>query len=123
MTAIRTLAGLSAGASLLALAPSVAAKDHSHHHPTPVPSDAQHADHQDHDAKPSATHVGHDMPMTSPYGPWPITRDASGTSWQPDLGQHGGVHAVAGDWTVMSHAVLNLVPARAAGTRPSFPGC
>ena len=38
-----------------------------------------------------------------------MSRDASGTAWQPDLGEHGGVHARVGDWTLMSHALLNLV--------------
>ena len=118
MTAIRTLAGLSAGASLLALAPHVAAQDHAHHHPaSPAPAEAAHADHRGAEVSGSDPHAGHDMPMTSPYGPWPVTRDASGTSWQPDLGQHGGVHAAAGDWAVMSHAVLNLVYDTQSGPR------
>ncbi|MBD3837411.1 hypothetical protein [Brevundimonas sp.] len=118
MTAIRTLAGLSAGASLLALAPSVAAQDHSHHHPAQtVPAETARLEHDDRAASSSVSHVGHDMPMTSPYGSWPITRDASGTSWQPDLGEHGGIHATAGDWIVMSHAALNLVYDTQSGPR------
>ncbi|MGE0828378.1 MAG: hypothetical protein AB7O04_03385 [Hyphomonadaceae bacterium] len=36
-------------------------------------------------------------------------REASGTSWQPDVSTHGGVHAQAGDWMVMSHVLLNAV--------------
>ncbi len=47
--------------------------------------------------------------MTSPLGAWPMSRDASGTSWQPDLGRHGGVHWSRGDWDFMGHAQLNLV--------------
>lgn len=122
MTAIRTLAGLCAGASLLALAQTAAAQDHSHHHPTePAPPVDPHAGHQP--AAPASSppqtsaHRGHDMPMTSPYGSWPMTRDASGTSWQPDLGEHGGVHTTLGQWTVMSHAVLNLVYDTQSGPR------
>ena len=46
--------------------------------------------------------------MTSALGPWPMSRDASGTSWQPDLSEHGGVHTQNGDWLIMSHALINL---------------
>lgn len=102
-----------AGASLLALALPAAAQDHSHH-PAPV-RPAQ-------PAQPDA-HAGHAMPavdhsqdhgdahaaMTSPLGRWPMTRDASGTSWQPDLSRHGGLHWNRGDWSFMSHAQINLV--------------
>ncbi|GAA0626012.1 hypothetical protein GCM10009422_23430 [Brevundimonas kwangchunensis] len=95
-----------AGASLLALALPAAAQDHSHHQ-TPAQADP---------------HAGHDMSLmqhdnhddnhsaaTSPLGAWPMTRDASGTSWQPDLSRHGGVHWNRGAWSFMSHAQINLV--------------
>jgi hypothetical protein len=32
-----------------------------------------------------------------------MTRDASGTSWQPDSTPHEGIHLMSGDWTVMLH--------------------
>ena len=115
---IRTLVGACAGVSLLALAQAAAAQDHSHHAST----------------KPTADpHAGHDMPMssaeprtdqasmghtmTSPYGPWPMSRDASGKGWQPDAGEHGGIHTVRGDWMVMTHAMLNLVYDNQSGPR------
>ena len=58
---------------------------------------------------------GHDMPgmampspngvpapaMTGALGPYPARREASGTAWQPDASSHGGVHLMAGDWTLM----------------------
>lgn len=105
-----------AGASLLALALPAAAQDHSHHQtPAPAPADP---------------HAGHDMSlmqrdnhgadhgaMTSPLGAWPMTRDASGTSWQPDLSRHGGVHWNRGDWSFMSHAQINLVYDQQNGPR------
>ncbi len=103
-----------AGASLLALALPAAAQDHSHHPtppaqtPPPTGQDHAHGAHPAPDAEPA--HRGHDgHAMTSPLGPWPMTRDASGTAWQPDLSEHGGVHDVRGDWSLMGHAVLNLV--------------
>ncbi len=40
-------------------------------------------------------------------GPYPFTRDASGTAWQPDATPHSGLHATRGDWLVMGHALLN----------------
>jgi len=69
--------------------------------PTPQ---AMLADHQGHDT--GGADAGH--AMTSPLGPWPMTRDASGTSWQPDLSEHGGVHTTRGDWSFMGHVLLNL---------------
>ena len=121
-----------AGASLLALALPAAAQDHSHRPAppaqTPPPAQAPatppvdpHAGHAmpGRDAAPPqappASHQGHDTSgageehaMTSPLGPWPMTRDASGTSWQPDLSEHGGVHTTRGDWSFMGHVLLNL---------------
>ena len=49
------------------------------------------------------------MVMTGALGAYPMGREASGTSWQPDVSQHGGVHAHRGDWMFMSHALLNGV--------------
>jgi len=83
---------------------------------------------------PADPHAGHDMgamhqgmsrmdhetmdhPMTSALGRWPMSRDASGTSWQPDASVHGGVHSTSGEWSLMSHALLNLVWDRQDGPR------
>ena len=112
--AARSLAPL-AGASLLALALPAAAQDHSHHPappvqspaPTPAPAPMPQADpHAGHDMSTMAD--GEDHAMTSPLGSWPMSRDASGTSWQPDLSEHGGIHVMRGDWCFMGHALLNL---------------
>jgi hypothetical protein len=46
------------------------------------------------------------MSSTGVLGGYPMTRDASGTSWQPDLASHGGVHLMAGDWMLMLHGTL-----------------
>ncbi len=74
---------------------------------------------------PPAPAAAHDMtgmagaghPMTSPLGPWPMTRDASGTSWQPDDSIHAGIHTAVGDWTIMTHASFDLVYDRQNGAR------
>ena len=106
---LNKIIGLSA--CVTALVPAMAqAQDHTGHaaHPTSANShpSPQH-DMADMDMAGMATE-DHAAAMTSPLGPWTIARDASGTAWQPDAGQHGGIHTVRGDWTLMSHAQLNL---------------
>jgi hypothetical protein len=46
------------------------------------------------------------MPSTGILGSYPMTRDASGTSWQPDLAEHRGLHAMADAWSLMGHMML-----------------
>jgi len=50
-------------------------------------------------------------------GTYPFTRDASGTSWQPDSSEHAGLHTMQGDWMLMGHALLNGVYDRQQGPR------
>jgi hypothetical protein len=47
--------------------------------------------------------------MTGALGPYPMTREASGTAWQPDASRHSGVEATADGWALMGHGMLNLV--------------
>lgn len=47
--------------------------------------------------------------MISPLGSYAMSRDASGTSWQPDASAHGGLHAERGGWMLMGHALFNGV--------------
>ena len=54
-------------------------------------------------------HDGH-AAMPSALGPYAMSRDASGTAWQPDAASHGGLHyALGGDWSAMVHATLDGV--------------
>jgi len=129
--AFSTRVGLLAAASLFALAQTAAAQDHSHHQtPTPPATSPQTPPtdpHAGHDMSgmdvpqpdPHADHAaeGHAMPMTSPLGSWPMTRDASGTAWQPDTSEHGGLHGQTGDWSLMGHAMLNVVYDQQNGPR------
>lgn len=46
------------------------------------------------------------MPTTGILGNYPMTRDGSGTSWQPDMTPHTGLHEMAGDWALMAHMML-----------------
>jgi hypothetical protein len=61
-------------------------------------------------------HDGHGA-MTAALGPYPMTREASGTAWQPDTSEHSGVMVQSGDWTLMGHAMLNLVYDHQSGGR------
>jgi hypothetical protein len=47
--------------------------------------------------------------MMGALGSYGMTREASGTSWQPDSSMHGGVHIMEGNWMFMGHALLNGV--------------
>lgn len=46
------------------------------------------------------------MASTGVLGSYPMARDASGTSWQPDLAGHGGLHLMADDWMLMLHGTV-----------------
>ena len=92
----------------------------------------------DHAAMPGMDHAGHDttaaapaahdmagmpgmdhaaMPYRGVQGFYPMTRDASGTSWQPDASTHAGVHGMSGGWSLMGHAVFNGVYDSQSGRR------
>jgi hypothetical protein len=74
-----------------------------------VPATAGHSGH------PGAEHSG--MAMKGFLGPYPMSREGSGTSWLPDATPHEGVHAAYGDWMVMWHALANGVYDRQGGPR------
>src|SRR4051812_49315075 len=48
-------------------------------------------------------------PMTGMLGGYAFTRDASGTSWQPDTSVHEGLHVMTPDWMFMAHARITGV--------------
>lgn len=50
-----------------------------------------------------------------PYAP--MNREASGTAWQPDVSQHGGIHGMSGGWMTMTHVTLNGVWDSQSGPR------
>ena len=55
--------------------------------------------------------------MMGAFGSYPMTREASGTSWQPDSSRHEGTHIMEGDWMFMGHALVNVVYDRQQGPR------
>jgi len=107
-------------AFLLTAAPMYA--QHEHHPPQAPPAQPP--------AEPQDEHSGHDMQgmegmkgmedmdhdmaghgMHAMFGSYPMTREASGTSWQPDSAPHGGLHRMAGDWELMTHGYLHVIHA------------
>jgi hypothetical protein len=55
--------------------------------------------------------------MTGALGPYLSSREASGTSWQPDVTRHDGLHGMWGDWIIMAHGELDLVYSDQGGPR------
>jgi hypothetical protein len=106
-------------------APSQPVVDHSkmdHGAPPTKPVAPPPVDHsqRDHGAGAQAMaapdHGGH-AEMTGALGPYPMTRESSGTAWQPDASKHMGIMSKAGDWDLMAHGMLNLVTDRQSGSR------
>lgn len=62
------------------------------------------------------------MTMTGALGTYPMTREASGTAWQPDSSEHGGIHMASGGWSLMVHALLNAVYDTQQGPRGADKG-
>lgn len=90
MTYRTTLAAMLAATALPVAA---AAQEHDHHTPAPAPAKAEHQHHGTHEAP------------NAPNAPKPNAQIASGTALLPTAegGQHGGLHAMAGDWMLMAH--------------------
>ena len=51
------------------------------------------------------------------YGNYPMTRDASGTSWQPDTTSSKGIHLMEGDWMLMLHGYAQTIYDAQGGNR------
>lgn len=65
---------------------------------------------------PASAHADHDA-MRSPLGPYAMSRDASGSAWQPEASPMVGIHAAYGNWTVMTHGLVNAVYSDQGGRR------
>ena len=61
-------------------------------------------------------HAGHGA-MNGAFGSYPMTRESSGTAWQPDASEHVGIMEMSGDWALMGHGMLNLVFDHQSGRR------
>ncbi len=57
------------------------------------------------------------MQMQSALGPYSMTREGSGTSWQPDATPMLGQHWMKGDWSLMAHGFVNAIYDKQSGPR------
>ncbi len=88
-------------ASVALAAPAPAQEHGGHHHPPGGMAGAAREE--------MAPEMAPEMAMSGALGAYPASREASGTAWQPDLSPHGGIHLMAGGWTLMAHAQVNAV--------------
>jgi len=51
------------------------------------------------------------------YGRYPMTREASGTSWQPDTTPEEGIQDMSGSWMTMLHGFVDVLDDDQAGPR------
>jgi hypothetical protein len=113
--------------SLAAAAPAAAEGQH----PTAGHAPARSMEPQEEHAQPpsqrdpAGRHAAHDEPamhdghtqMPALLGPYPMSREASGTSWQPDATPFPGRSHQWGGWHGMTQAAVNLAYADASGPR------
>lgn len=67
---------------------------------------------------PATAEHGDDAPMRGLLGPYAMSREASGTSWQPQATPMGGSAPwMTGEWMWMAHGSANLVVTDNAGPR------
>ena len=57
------------------------------------------------------------MVMEGMLGPYPMGREGSGTSWQPDLAPHDGIHTMKDEWMLMLHGFADGTYDHQGGTR------
>lgn len=60
-------------------------------------------------AAPAAAQMDHSAHMQGALGPYPMTREASGTAWQPDAAPMDGPHYMGERWMVMAHGFADVV--------------
>ena len=111
-------AGALAAIVLMPLSGTAAAQNQDHQVPAPEqgpPPNDPPMDHSEHmgQAPSVAGPAGH----AGALGPYAMQREASGTAWQPDASEHMGVMSESGGWTLMGHALLNLVYDHQSGRR------
>jgi len=119
----------SAAAAALALAAPAQAQHDGHAMsgmpptaPAPAPAPTSQAEPMNHDAHGmSGDEAPQDAPMTASqmaamghamrgaFGPYTMSREASGTAWQPDSSLHEAAETTAGAWMLMLHGVVNGV--------------
>ncbi len=71
----------------------------------------------DHSHEVRSEHRHGSSEMLGALGRYPMTRESSGTAWQPDAAPHQGIHATYGEWSTMTHGFANLIYDRQGGPR------
>lgn len=61
--------------------------------------------------------MSHDMMMRSQFGPYAMTREGSGTSWQPEATPMAGLMKQSGEWMLMAHGFANAIYDHQGGPR------
>ncbi|MBL8545687.1 MAG: hypothetical protein JNL81_04440 [Hyphomonadaceae bacterium] len=105
---------IAAPAVWLLIATPAWAQDHQHDHGHMEDGQSETQTEPQYESAPDEVITGG---MFGALGPYATSREASGTSWQPDVSRHGGAHSQRGDWMIMSHALLNGVYAWSDGPR------
>jgi hypothetical protein len=103
---------------------------HEGHHPPPAPALSPSPSPSPHSPSPSSMPqhaMSHQMPGMAPghemhemmgfLGPYPMSREASGTSWQPDSSPMEGIHWTRGAWMGMVHSFADVVYDHQGGPR------
>ena len=57
------------------------------------------------------------MEMMGFFGPYAMSREASGTSWQPESSPHDGLHFSFGQWMLMVHGYADAIYDNQGGRR------
>ncbi len=119
---LMAISALPIGAAAQQAAPAEHA-DHAAHAAMPADAAAP-ADHTAHGAAPAehgaaapVDHTAHLLHMTGALGAYAMTRDASGTSWQPESTPMEAIHGQYGDWATMLHGFINFAATDAGGPR------
>src|SRR5689334_1613000 len=87
------------------------AEEHAKHSPSVSPQDLEgDADDAQHDH--GAMHS-----MSGLLGGYGASREASGTSWQPEAAPHEGIHGALGEWRTMTHGFVNFIYDHQGGPR------
>ena len=106
------------GAALLVALTLAAPVWAQHDHPQDHPQDQSGHDMQDMQDMPGMEGMDHSKhEMHALLGSYPMTREASGTSWQPDSAPHTGLHQMAGPWELMLHGYATVLYDRQDGPR------
>jgi len=66
---------------------------------------------------PGMDHGAMDMPMHGLLGGYGMSREASGTSWQPQAAPHSAIHLMADDWSLMLHGKVSGIADWQSGPR------